>query len=331
VEFKNKPAIFEDLAPARGIPVNEELISIIRSKKSNDINFQHWNQRCNYIKDEDAWFNLTADNYYHSKDIVMSNDAIKALIENNIKTYLSFGSGDFNTDREIISKIKSISSYTPLDISLSILKKAILGAKELREDLKIFPIHCDFESQHDYILKELAILETPAPRLLALLGGTLANLDLGEDAFTALASKILKKNDFLLIDVGILGKNNLYEDRVNFMIKDQSTIDFWKNGWAKQVGEDDIAPRYMSELKVSFEKTTNTIIKSDSYDIFLQPENGNENLKKKVTTLKAYDSETLKHYFEKSAQVKYIVAETIPVSYDNGNKYVLRQIMLFKK
>jgi hypothetical protein len=135
-------------------------------------------------------------------------DAVRGL---NVRTLVSLGPGDAVSDRELLAVISGESrdgsaasgiKYIPVDISRVLLETAIAT---MQQQYRVpAAIQCDFEEGQQFLGKALDQWAGP-PRLFALLGGTLGNLDRGESRFFEGLRGIMHADDAFLVDIPLAG------------------------------------------------------------------------------------------------------------------------------
>ncbi|MEV6668853.1 L-histidine N(alpha)-methyltransferase [Streptomyces sp. NPDC051162] len=109
------------------------------------------------------------------------------------RTLVELGSGSSDKTRHLLSALPSIDHYVPVDVSASALEGAARTLLAENPGLTVHALVADFQYG-------LALPDTPGPRLLAFLGGTIGNLQPEERAvfFGAVRSGLARGDAFLL-------------------------------------------------------------------------------------------------------------------------------------
>ncbi|MFJ9870616.1 L-histidine N(alpha)-methyltransferase [Streptomyces sp. NPDC101165] len=114
------------------------------------------------------------------------------------RTLVELGSGSSEKTRYLIDALTSLSAYVPVDVSESALTQAGQALIEERPGLDVHALIADFTAP-------LALPETPGPRLVAFLGGTIGNLLPAERAkFLASVRALLAPGDGLLLGTDLV-------------------------------------------------------------------------------------------------------------------------------
>ncbi len=170
----------------------------------------NWYQRDLYFGIEGArgWLAAVEEQSYapRGQELALRHQQIAALEQVAVRTFVSFGPGDAETDQEIAISLRNREpwlQYIPIDISDGLLQRAV---KVLGDQVRVpVGILGDFEDRLNFIA--LMIRNHGVhPILFALLGNTLGNLDKYERSFIdTLATTIMGKGDYLLLDVSLAG------------------------------------------------------------------------------------------------------------------------------
>ncbi|GHF22869.1 MULTISPECIES: L-histidine N(alpha)-methyltransferase [Streptomyces] len=109
------------------------------------------------------------------------------------RTLVELGSGSSEKTRHLIRALPALDTYVPVDVSESALRGAAQTLLAEHPDLSVHALVADFQYG-------LALPETPGPRLLAFLGGTIGNLLPDERAvfFRALRAALAPGDALLL-------------------------------------------------------------------------------------------------------------------------------------
>ncbi|MFF4037573.1 L-histidine N(alpha)-methyltransferase [Streptomyces sp. NPDC001816] len=114
------------------------------------------------------------------------------------RTLVELGSGSSEKTRYLIDALTSLAAYVPVDVSESALTQAGQALIEERPGLDVHALIADFTAP-------LALPETPGPRLVAFLGGTIGNLLPAERAkFLASVHALLAPGDGLLLGTDLV-------------------------------------------------------------------------------------------------------------------------------
>ncbi|MGW1952909.1 L-histidine N(alpha)-methyltransferase [Streptomyces sp. NPDC001920] len=114
------------------------------------------------------------------------------------RTLVELGSGSSQKTRYLIDALTGLHTYVPVDVSESALTQAGQALVEARPGLDVHALIADFTGG-------LALPDTPGPRLLAFLGGTIGNL-LPEEraAFLSSVRSRLSPGDALLLGTDLV-------------------------------------------------------------------------------------------------------------------------------
>ncbi|MFE1885925.1 L-histidine N(alpha)-methyltransferase [Streptomyces diastatochromogenes] len=114
------------------------------------------------------------------------------------RTLVELGSGSSEKTRYLIDALTSLAAYVPVDVSESALTQAGQALIEERPGLEVHALIADFTAP-------LTLPETPGPRLVAFLGGTIGNLLPAERAkFLASVRALLAPGDGLLLGTDLV-------------------------------------------------------------------------------------------------------------------------------
>jgi L-histidine N-alpha-methyltransferase len=118
------------------------------------------------------------------------------------RTLVELGSGSSEKTRYVIDALSDLHTYVPVDVSESALTQAGHALIAERPGLNVHALIADFTA-------ELALPETPGPRLVAFLGGTIGNLLPAERAefFTSVRA-LLSPGDALLLGTDLVKDEN---------------------------------------------------------------------------------------------------------------------------
>ncbi|MFI6063222.1 L-histidine N(alpha)-methyltransferase [Streptomyces sp. NPDC051286] len=114
------------------------------------------------------------------------------------QTLVELGSGSSDKTRHLLDALPGLHSYVPVDVSESALRGAAETLLAERPDLSIHALIADFTD-------ELTLPDTPGPRLVAFLGGTIGNLLPDERAvFLKSVRSLLSPGDSLLLGTDLV-------------------------------------------------------------------------------------------------------------------------------
>ncbi|MFE7974952.1 L-histidine N(alpha)-methyltransferase [Streptomyces shenzhenensis] len=113
-------------------------------------------------------------------------------------TLVELGSGSSEKTRHLIDALTGLRVYVPVDVSESALVQAGRALIAERPELTVHALIADFTAG-------LTLPQTPGPRLLAFLGGTIGNLLPAErTAFLASVRRLLSPGDALLLGTDLV-------------------------------------------------------------------------------------------------------------------------------
>ncbi|MFF9031065.1 L-histidine N(alpha)-methyltransferase [Streptomyces iakyrus] len=114
------------------------------------------------------------------------------------RTLVELGSGSSEKTRHLIDALPDLHTYVPVDVSGSALSQAGQALAAERPGLDVHALIADFTA-------ELTLPDTPGPRLVAFLGGTIGNLLPAERAaFLASVRALLAPGDALLLGTDLV-------------------------------------------------------------------------------------------------------------------------------
>ncbi|MFB8244395.1 L-histidine N(alpha)-methyltransferase [Streptomyces sp. NPDC055952] len=114
------------------------------------------------------------------------------------RTLIELGSGSSEKTRHLLDALTDLRSYVPVDVSGSALTQAGEALAAERPGLDVHALIADFTAG-------LALPDTPGPRLVAFLGGTIGNLLPAERArFLASVRALLAPGDALLLGTDLV-------------------------------------------------------------------------------------------------------------------------------
>ena len=114
------------------------------------------------------------------------------------RTLVELGSGSAEKTRFLLDALPGLSHYVPVDVSGSALTRAGDALLARRPELDVHALVADFTA-------DLTLPDTPGPRLVAFLGGTIGNLLPDERArFLAAVRALLAPGDALLLGTDLV-------------------------------------------------------------------------------------------------------------------------------
>jgi L-histidine N-alpha-methyltransferase len=114
------------------------------------------------------------------------------------RTLIELGSGSSEKTRHLLDALTELRSYVPVDVSGSALTQAGRALAAERPDLDVHALIADFTGK-------VTLPDTPGPRLVAFLGGTIGNLLPAERAaFLASVRALLAPGDALLLGTDLV-------------------------------------------------------------------------------------------------------------------------------
>jgi L-histidine N-alpha-methyltransferase len=114
------------------------------------------------------------------------------------RTLVELGSGSSDKTRHLLDAMPGLHTYVPVDVSESALRQAGEALVAERPGLNVHALIADFTAG-------LELPETPGPRLVAFLGGTIGNLVPRERAaFLAAVRALLAPGDTLLLGTDLV-------------------------------------------------------------------------------------------------------------------------------
>ncbi|MEV6316612.1 L-histidine N(alpha)-methyltransferase [Streptomyces sp. NPDC051776] len=114
------------------------------------------------------------------------------------RTLVELGSGSSEKTRYLLEALAGLTAYVPVDVSESALTQAGESLLAEHPELTVHALVADFQSG-------LTLPETPGPRLIAFLGGTIGNLLPDERAvFLSAVSSLMTPGDFLLLGTDLV-------------------------------------------------------------------------------------------------------------------------------
>ncbi|GAA3018963.1 L-histidine N(alpha)-methyltransferase [Streptomyces fulvorobeus] len=131
------------------------------------------------------------------REILVSRAARIAQVS-GARTLVELGSGSSEKTRHLLDALPGLRTYVPVDVSESALKGAADLLLAERPDLSVHALIADFT----HVLR---LPETPGPRLVAFLGGTIGNLLPEErERFLHSVRELLSPGDSLLLGTDLV-------------------------------------------------------------------------------------------------------------------------------
>ncbi|MFD8671659.1 L-histidine N(alpha)-methyltransferase [Streptomyces seoulensis] len=140
------------------------------------------------------------DEYYptRAEREILQNRSGEIAAASGARTLIELGSGSSTKTRLLIDALTSLEAYVPVDVSESALVQAGQALTGERPGLAVHALIADFT-------QPMTLPETPGPRLVAFLGGTLGNLLPAERSdFLAGVRAMLAPGDGLLLGTDLV-------------------------------------------------------------------------------------------------------------------------------
>ncbi|WP_405952273.1 L-histidine N(alpha)-methyltransferase [Streptomyces prunicolor] len=129
---------------------------------------------------------------------ILVDRAAEIAAATGARTLVELGSGSSDKTRHLLDALTGLAVYVPVDVSESALTQAGHALIDERPGLDVHALIADFTG-------DLTLPETPGPRLLAFLGGTIGNLLPAERAtFFAGLRSLLSPGDALLLGTDLV-------------------------------------------------------------------------------------------------------------------------------
>ncbi|MFE0517227.1 L-histidine N(alpha)-methyltransferase, partial [Streptomyces sp. NPDC058964] len=129
---------------------------------------------------------------------ILAARAGEIAIAAGARTLVELGSGSSEKTRYLLDALTDLNTYVPVDVSESALTQAGQALVEARPGLSVHALIADFTAR-------LKLPDTPGPRLVAFLGGTIGNLLPAERAeFLASVRGLLSPGDALLLGTDLV-------------------------------------------------------------------------------------------------------------------------------
>ncbi|MFF3311204.1 L-histidine N(alpha)-methyltransferase [Streptomyces sp. NPDC002952] len=129
---------------------------------------------------------------------ILSARAGEIAAATGARTVVELGSGSSEKTRHLLDALPGLHTYVPVDVSESALSLAGRALAAERPDLGVHALIADFTAG-------LTLPDTPGPRLVAFLGGTIGNLLPDERAaFLASVRSLLAPGDTLLLGTDLV-------------------------------------------------------------------------------------------------------------------------------
>lgn len=142
----------------------------------------------------------TLPEYYPTRaerEILLARSA-EIAAATGARTLVELGSGSSDKTRHLLDELTDLAVYVPVDVSASALEQAGAALLAERPALEVHALIADFTGP-------VALPDTPGPRLVAFLGGTLGNLLPGERAvFLASVRSLMSPGDALLLGTDLV-------------------------------------------------------------------------------------------------------------------------------
>ncbi|MEU1346884.1 L-histidine N(alpha)-methyltransferase [Streptomyces sp. NPDC005786] len=129
---------------------------------------------------------------------ILIDRAAEIAAASGARTLIELGSGSSEKTRHLLDALPHLHTYVPVDVSESALRGAANALLQERPDLSVHALIADFTAK-------LSLPDTPGPRLVAFLGGTIGNLLPDERAaFLSSVRSLLSPGDTLLLGTDLV-------------------------------------------------------------------------------------------------------------------------------
>ncbi|MFE9776858.1 L-histidine N(alpha)-methyltransferase [Streptomyces sp. NPDC005775] len=129
---------------------------------------------------------------------ILIDRAAEIAAASGARTLIELGSGSSEKTRHLLDALPDLHTYVPVDVSESALRGAANALLQERPDLSVHALIADFTAK-------LSLPDTPGPRLVAFLGGTIGNLLPDERAaFLSSVRSLLSPGDTLLLGTDLV-------------------------------------------------------------------------------------------------------------------------------
>ncbi|PZH15522.1 L-histidine N(alpha)-methyltransferase [Streptomyces sp. NTH33] len=129
---------------------------------------------------------------------ILAGRAAEIAVALPARTLVELGSGSSEKTRYLIDALTGLHTYVPVDVSGTALEQAGRALAAERPGLRVHALIADFTAG-------LTLPDTPGPRLLAFLGGTIGNLLPAERAgFLTQVRALLRPGDALLLGTDLV-------------------------------------------------------------------------------------------------------------------------------
>jgi L-histidine N-alpha-methyltransferase len=140
------------------------------------------------------------DEYYptRAEREILKDRSADIAAATRARTLVELGSGSSDKTRHLLDELDELDTYIPVDVSESALTQAGESLLARHQDLRVHALVADFT-------EGLALPDSPGPRLVAFLGGTLGNL-LPQERFRFLSAvrAMLGPKDALLLGTDLV-------------------------------------------------------------------------------------------------------------------------------
>lgn len=223
--------------------IKVEIDPYLADISTKDVVPQEWHARALYFGNEGGrrWLAMVTDPDY-LKDLQkhqMQQQLLKVVANTPISAVVSFGPGDAEVDRALVLELTKDGDelqYIPVDISGGLLNhscRIIQGIAHVP-----FGLLTDFEDRMNFV-KERLQGRLRKRALVSLLGNAFGNLDRGETSFMRQVESVLRRDDYLLLEVAIATPEWSFGGDIRFdMSGHNKTVRyFYSQGLARQTGE----------------------------------------------------------------------------------------------
>jgi hypothetical protein len=267
-----------------------------------------WYQRDLYFGIEGAknWLATVDEQSYvpRKQELELRHKQIAAVESIVVRTFVSFGPGDADADKEIAICLRNKEpwlQYIPVDISDGLIHRAV---KTLGDQVRVpLGILGDFEDGLHFVARKIRD-HGVRPILFSLLGNTLGNLDRHERRFLdTVGSTIMASGDYLLLDVSVAGPqwSRDVDRRCQHSSYGRGHRRFIATGVARRTGESVESIALKFEERIKFEHRGRSDIPNTRSIDFVDAKSG-----RTISTIRRYDWDSLLKWFESRGQFQIV-------------------------
>jgi Predicted nucleotide-binding protein containing TIR-like domain/Histidine-specific methyltransferase, SAM-dependent len=283
-----------------------------------------WFQRDLYFGIEGArgWLAAVGEQSYAPQvhELRLRHLQIAAIERISVRTFVSFGPGDAEADKEIAISLRNREpwlQYIPVDISDGLLQRAFrLVSDQVRVPIGILS---DFEDRLNFIALQIRD-HAVRPVLFSLLGNTLGNLDRYENSFlSTLGATVMRPGDYLLLDVSLAGPrwSRDQDRRCQHASYGPGYRRFIATGVGRRSGDSIETIVDQFETRINFGHGDSNIMNTHSIKIL------DANTGRPVLTIRRYDWPSLLKWLEEHIPLQIVFKEALFDDENLGDGVVL--------